>query len=142
VSVGTPEVILCLLIALLVLGPDKLPTAARQLGRALAEFKRISSDVQGQVHDFINDDFTADGPEERKEKPADGSGAPSSPPPDTQGFRLIEDQPAKPSPEVGRHLAAPKSAPADDNEPLTPWRAYEPAKHEQPRVKDDDEQHG
>jgi sec-independent protein translocase protein TatB len=37
------------IIALLVLGPNRLPQAARTLGKALADFRRVSASLQSEV---------------------------------------------------------------------------------------------
>lgn len=39
-GIGTPELLLVLVIALIVLGPTKLPELARAVGKAISEFKR------------------------------------------------------------------------------------------------------
>ena len=38
-SVGAPEIIVILLVALIVLGPSKLPEAARSVGKGMREMK-------------------------------------------------------------------------------------------------------
>ena len=45
-GIGMPELIVILVIALIVIGPQKLPDIARSLGKGLAEFKRASDDFQ------------------------------------------------------------------------------------------------
>ena len=45
-GIGMPELLLILVVALLVLGPKRLPEAARSLGRGLAEFRRASSELR------------------------------------------------------------------------------------------------
>lgn len=45
-GIGMPELIVILVIALIVLGPQKLPDLAKSLGKGLAEFKRASEDFQ------------------------------------------------------------------------------------------------
>lgn len=52
-SIGAPEILVILVVALLVLGPDRLPEAARQAGRALAEIRRMSSGFQAELRDAI-----------------------------------------------------------------------------------------
>lgn len=45
-GIGMPELIVILIIALIVIGPQKLPEIAKSLGKGLAEFKRASEDFQ------------------------------------------------------------------------------------------------
>ncbi|MGC9323149.1 MAG: twin-arginine translocase TatA/TatE family subunit [Desulfomonilia bacterium] len=45
-GIGGQELILILLIALIVLGPKKLPDIAKTLGKALGEFQRASNDLR------------------------------------------------------------------------------------------------
>ena len=47
-SVGFPELIVILAIALIVLGPKKLPEAGRALGRGMREFKES---ISGETRD-------------------------------------------------------------------------------------------
>lgn len=48
-GIGTTELIVILVVALIVLGPDKLPKVAKTMGKAMGEFKRMSSDVQTTI---------------------------------------------------------------------------------------------
>ena len=45
-NIGPGELILILVIALVVLGPGKLPDVAQSLGKSLREFRKAASDVQ------------------------------------------------------------------------------------------------
>ena len=45
-GMGMPEIILILAIALIVLGPKKLPEIAKSLGRGIAEFKRATQEFR------------------------------------------------------------------------------------------------
>ena len=45
-GIGMPELIIILVIALVVIGPQKLPELAKSLGKGLAEFKRASNDFR------------------------------------------------------------------------------------------------
>jgi TatA/E family protein of Tat protein translocase len=48
-GLGFTEILVILVVALLVFGPDRLPELARNLGRGLAEFRRASSDLRRSV---------------------------------------------------------------------------------------------
>ncbi|BBO76730.1 hypothetical protein DSCW_41470 [Desulfosarcina widdelii] len=45
-GIGMPEMILILAVALIVIGPKKLPDLARSLGKAMGEFKKATSDLK------------------------------------------------------------------------------------------------
>jgi Tat protein translocase TatB subunit len=48
-NLGMPELIFIFLLALVVVGPKKLPELARQLGKYMAEFKRASNEFRNQL---------------------------------------------------------------------------------------------
>lgn len=48
-GIGMPELIVILVIALIVIGPHKLPEMAKSLGKGLAEFKKASDDFQNNI---------------------------------------------------------------------------------------------
>ncbi len=48
-NLGMPEMIFIFLLALVIFGPKKLPELGRQLGKALAEFKKASNDFKSQL---------------------------------------------------------------------------------------------
>ena len=50
-GIGMPELIIILVIALIVLGPQKLPELARSLGMGLAEFKRATDDFKRNIEE-------------------------------------------------------------------------------------------
>jgi sec-independent protein translocase protein TatA len=50
-GIGMPELIIILVIALLVIGPHKLPDLAKSLGKGLAEFKKASEDFQRNIQE-------------------------------------------------------------------------------------------
>jgi Tat protein translocase TatB subunit len=54
-NVGTMELLLILVVGLLVLGPTKLPEAARQVGRALAEVRRLGAGFQAEMRDALQE---------------------------------------------------------------------------------------
>jgi Tat protein translocase TatB subunit len=53
-NIGGPELLVVLIIALLVLGPNRLPQAARSMGKALAEFRRVTGGLQAEVRDAMS----------------------------------------------------------------------------------------
>ena len=46
---GTSEMIFLFFLALSIFGPKKLPEMGRQVGKALAEFKRASNEFKSQL---------------------------------------------------------------------------------------------
>jgi Tat protein translocase TatB subunit len=48
-NLGTGELLVIFLVALIVLGPSKLPDAARQAGKMMAELRRLSSGFQDEM---------------------------------------------------------------------------------------------
>ncbi len=55
-GMGMPEVILILAIALIVIGPKKIPELAKSLGRAISEFKKATNEFKGSLD--IDEDIT------------------------------------------------------------------------------------
>jgi sec-independent protein translocase protein TatB len=49
------EIVFLLLIALIVLGPEKLPEAVRKFGKAYAEFKKMSSGFQSELKTALDE---------------------------------------------------------------------------------------
>lgn len=50
-GIGMPELIIILVIALLVIGPNKLPELAKSLGKGLAEFKKATDDFKQNIQE-------------------------------------------------------------------------------------------
>jgi TatA/E family protein of Tat protein translocase len=55
-SIGVPELIIILTIALIIFGPRKLPELGRSLGKSLSEFKRASNELRSTLDDEIRAD--------------------------------------------------------------------------------------
>jgi TatA/E family protein of Tat protein translocase len=49
-GIGMPEMLLILAIALIVIGPKKLPDLAKSLGRAMREFKKATNEFKETMH--------------------------------------------------------------------------------------------
>jgi sec-independent protein translocase protein TatB len=103
-----PEMLFLLLLAFLLFGPKKLPEIGRKIGRGLAEFKRASNELKGQLENEMRLLESED--REKKISP------PSPPPPEN----TIATVPQTASPSVtdaGAPVAAVPAAPAEDPPP-------------------------
>ena len=59
-SIGMPELIIILVLALIIFGPRKLPELGRSLGKGLAEFKKASNELQRTLDEEIrNEEYKA-----------------------------------------------------------------------------------
>ena len=82
-GIGMTELMVILAIALVVLGPKKLPEIARSLGRGLAEFRRASSDMRREFLDVSEE--TRPIPPETPASNAEAPAAAAPKPPETTG---------------------------------------------------------
>ena len=48
-GIGMPELIIIFVIALIILGPKKLPDLARALGKGMAEFRKATSEIKANL---------------------------------------------------------------------------------------------
>ena len=83
-GLGVTEVLIIVLVAVLVFGPDQLPKVVKQLGQGMREFKRTTSDLQGKLEEAV---WESEDEEREREKaakqtpllrPAEGSEARAS----------------------------------------------------------------
>jgi sec-independent protein translocase protein TatB len=56
-GIGLPELIVIMVIALIVIGPSKLPDLAKALGKGLAEFRKASQELKDSLN--LNEDIRA-----------------------------------------------------------------------------------
>ena len=54
-GIGMTELLVILVVALIVFGPTRLPELARSLGRAMAEFRRASTDLRQTFNESLQD---------------------------------------------------------------------------------------
>jgi sec-independent protein translocase protein TatA len=52
-SIGMPEMLVILVIALIIFGPRKLPELGKSLGKSLAEFKKASNELRNTLEEEI-----------------------------------------------------------------------------------------
>jgi sec-independent protein translocase protein TatB len=71
-GIGMPELLVILVVALVVLGPQRLPELARTLGKAMAEFRRQTSEVMDefQLRGMLDDPPPPPGAKPRPPDPA------------------------------------------------------------------------
>jgi len=52
-SIGMPELVIILVIALIIFGPRKLPELGKSLGKSINEFKKASTELQNTLEQEI-----------------------------------------------------------------------------------------
>ena len=52
-SIGMPELVIIMAIALIIFGPRKLPELGRSLGKSLGEFRRASNELKSTLEEEI-----------------------------------------------------------------------------------------
>lgn len=75
------EVLVILVLALIVLGPDKLPGAARKIGGVLRDLRRVSSGFQNEIQSALHEPERRPAPPVRATPPEQ----PDVPPPPSEG---------------------------------------------------------
>ena len=103
-NVGGGEIIVILLLALLVLGPDKLPATAKKVGRFLHEVRRMTSGFEQEVRQAL--DFENLGSSESRT--SGGSAASSS----DDAIHRMSDGPSLPAAPETDHSRANPATPA------------------------------
>jgi sec-independent protein translocase protein TatA len=63
-NIGVPGLILILVLALIVFGPNKLPEIGRAVGKSIREFKRATEGITNDIKEEFQDDVK----EAQKEK--------------------------------------------------------------------------
>jgi TatA/E family protein of Tat protein translocase len=111
-DIGPVELVIILVIALLVIGPGKLPDVGAALGRSIREFRKAASDVQDAVKTDVP--VAPGGPAPVLPAPAVTAAAsvPTPPTPTVATPPLVA--PAAPPPPAVPAQAAPVTAPTTD----------------------------
>jgi Tat protein translocase TatB subunit len=71
-GIGMPEILVILAVALIVIGPKKLPELAKTLGKAFGEFRRSINDLKDSVEVTPEENKKLESeknPEEKKDEP-------------------------------------------------------------------------
>ena len=77
-QLGPLEILVVGVVALIVFGPQRLPEMARNIGKALAEFRRHASDIRSEFAAGLDDDDgpTADEPPAAESDPEEPASTP------------------------------------------------------------------
>ena len=106
-SIGMTELIVIMVVALVVIGPKRLPELARTLGKALGDFKRATSDFQNSFS--MEDDYDLDVlDEEAKEKKKEAS------PEESEEDNADEVVRAAENDDTAEHTAEPEQTETDE----------------------------
>ena len=77
--IGAPELIIILVIALLILGPGKLPEVGASLGKTIREFRKASTDIQDSVKIDTSPLPSQQAPQAPSQSTADPAACPGGP---------------------------------------------------------------
>ena len=90
-SLGMPEMLVILVIALIIFGPRKLPELGRSLGKSLAEFKKASNELRSTLEEEIR----LDEQKTTEEKRAVEAAKTATPPPAAPTVAHHDEEPQK-----------------------------------------------
>ena len=74
-GIGLSEFIVIIIVALIVIGPDKLPQLARTLGKAFSEFKKAGDEVRKSFNEAAKPEKEGESPDRAAEKGPEGKGS-------------------------------------------------------------------
>jgi len=93
-NVGGGELLVIFLVILIVLGPEKLPEAARKIGNVMGEIRRMSAGFQNEVRAAIEEAAAPAKPSPAGPRPSLEPVESSEPPDADQGPTRASDDPA------------------------------------------------
>jgi Tat protein translocase TatB subunit len=120
-TLGGPEILLLLVLALIVFGPRKLPDIGKSMGKMLSEFRRASNDFRRTIEDEVEAEKMRDAMAEDRT-----AAAPALAPPAVADAAVADvavadaADPAAAPAEAARADQAPRSEPASAPPVLAP----------------------
>jgi len=119
-GIGFPELLLILAIALMVIGPRRLPEIAKALGRAMGEFKRATDEFKQSINEEtrateIREQILKGGkiyPPDATRNSAGKNAAESDRPEETPG---VNPRPTPLGPQAGAEKKTPKTETTPEN---------------------------
>lgn len=116
-NVGGPELLVIILVALVVLGPQQLPKAMRTFGSVMAEVRKVSDGFQAEMRsamDSVVDTSATEKPHSATMAPATPAEEPEATADDGGDSDLTKDE------VVARNDGAPAVDPVSDRPPIDP----------------------
>ena len=126
-GIGLPEMIIIMVIALIIIGPSKLPDLAKALGKGMAEFKKATQEIKESLE--VDDDLKEirkdltdtvsgiDRPQDSYEEtpaPEEPAGEESEPSSGPSALKEGEAEGTEPEPQPNAEEAKPKYASYDE----------------------------
>lgn len=105
-GIGSTELLVILVVALVVLGPKSLASVSRTLGKAMGEFRRVSTDFQRTLNaESAEADIREKATEQRRQAAAKGDASPTTVAPDAPRAAAEPDTENALTPPEGSPLA-------------------------------------
>lgn len=115
-GLGFGEILIILVLALILLGPARLPDVAKQLGKGLREFKKATDDLKGQFErEMYADDRPA--PKPSLVQPPTGAAPVPAPPPAPAPVATVENVPGLEAATAEPGQISPEPPPSREPEP-------------------------
>lgn len=111
-NIGPLELMVILVIALLVVGPKRLPEVGRSIGRGLREFRKAQDEVQRSIRLSLDEDPPSV-PMKGAAAPAEGGKEASGASPAERGEGDAAPPSEPPAPQEGTRLAGPPESGAE-----------------------------
>lgn len=73
-SIGAPELLVVIILALIIFGPHRLPEIGRTVGKSMREFRRAASEIRGELERDLDEEPPAVRRPRAKPAPPKGGG--------------------------------------------------------------------
>lgn len=113
-SLGMPELLFILVLALLIFGPRKLPEIGRTMGKAMGEFRRATRDLKRTLDTEISAEEAGRPVNPAKVTPAPSTELSSGPPPPAASEPRVASPPVTQAPAPPESPGAADPAPTED----------------------------
>ena len=115
-NLGWAEVAVIVVVALVVLGPDKLPQAARQVSQILRQFRKLSTGFRQELQNALDEPLEAEARQRGREVVGSSQHSPQQP----DASQNDAPNTAQPQAEVSQPSDPPQPQPVDASEASQP----------------------